>query len=327
LAEALPAIPWGYAASTGTADRADIEAMLVGSVERELGDFDPSSTPRLRFVQRIYTGLDGFPFERFPPPIRVAGNVGGYAPYVAEGAVALALAAARSTVAAHSLVAQGRLRPVPIASTFRGRTALILGYGSIGREIATRLVGFGMRVVGVNRTGRMMPGVDAIYPSDRLDDALGEADVVFEARPLTRATRGSLGAAQFARMRPAAILVNVGRAGTIVEEALYQHLRDHPEFRAALDVWWDEGFAEGQLGRRFPWTDLPNLTGSPHNSGSVPEAEAYSLGRALENVHRFFRGEEPFYVADPDDYSDTVPPVPTAANRSPVSGGSSAHFR
>jgi phosphoglycerate dehydrogenase-like enzyme len=298
----LPEVAYGYARSTAPEAWGEVEALLVGSVERELGEFDVQTTPRLGFVQRVYTGLDSFPFDRFPPPIRVAGNVGGYAPFVAEGAVTLALAAARNTVLAHRAVVEGRLRPSPVSRTLRGKTALILGYGSIGREIAVRVAGLGMRVLGLTRTGRMAPGVEAMYPADRLDEALRVADVIFEARPLTRATRGSLGAAQLAQMRPSAILVNVGRAGTIEESALYQHLRDHPEFRAGLDVWWEEDHSGGRIGQRFPWADLPNLTASPHNSGAVPEAGPFGLARALENLGRFFRGAEPLFVADRAEY-------------------------
>jgi phosphoglycerate dehydrogenase-like enzyme len=306
--ELLPDLPWGYAARTPPAQWGSVEVLLVGSVERELGTFSVGSTPRLRFVQRVYTGLDQFPFERFPPPIQIAGNVGGYAPFVAEEAMALALAAARATVAAHAMVAQGRMRPAPPETTLRGRTALILGYGAIGREIAARLAGFGVRVVGLNRDGREAPGVVAMYPADHLDDALAEADLVFEARPLTQATRGTIGAAQLAKMRPNAIVVNIGRAATIDEEALYRHLKDHPTFRAGLDVWWDEDFGVGQVSRRFPWTELPNLTASPHAAAAVPEATVYALRLALANVQRFFRGETPRFLADRAEY----PSGPTA---------------
>jgi phosphoglycerate dehydrogenase-like enzyme len=298
----LPDVPFGYAAEVDAARRGDVEAILVGSVERELGVFDATTTPRLRFVQRAYTGLDGFPFPQFPPPIRIAGNVGGFAPFVAEGAVTLALASARSTLAGHRMVVEGKLRPPPPGATFRGKTALILGYGSIGREIARRLAGFDLRILGLNRSGRMAPGVEAMYPAERLTEALAEADVIFEVRPLTRSTRGSIGPAQLAAMRPSAIFVNVGRAATVQEAALFEHMQQHPGFRAALDVWWDEGFGDGRLGRAFPWADLPNLTGSPHSSGAVPEAGPYGLSLALENLARFFRGEEPQFVADPHDY-------------------------
>jgi len=315
IAAELPGVSWGYASAVDDPHRANVEAILVGSVERELGAFDAATTPRLRFVQRAYTGLDAFPFDRFPPPIRVAGNVGGFGPYVAEGAVTLALASARSTLAAHRMVVEGRLRPPPTGVTFRGKTALILGYGAIGREIAARLAGFDLRVLGLNRNGRMAPGVAAMYPAERLDEALGEADVVFEVRPLTRFTRGSIGPAQLAAMRPTAIFVNVGRAGTVQEAALFEHLQKNPGFRAALDVWWDEGFGNGRLGRSFPWADLPNLTGSPHSSGAVPEAGPYGLALALQNLGRFFRGEEPQFVADRNEY-DTGP----ATADSPTAG-------
>jgi phosphoglycerate dehydrogenase-like enzyme len=304
VARALPRIPWGYARGTDLARRGAVEAILVGSVERELGDFDSRSTPHLRLVQQIYTGLDGFAFERFPVPIQVAGNVGGFGPFVAEHAVALALSSARALVPAYLQVAKGQLRPAPLNSTLVGRTALILGYGEIGREIAARLSGFYVRVIGLNREGRMRPGVVAMFPADRLEEALEEADVIFDVRPLTRASRGSLGPVQFGRMRPEAIYVNVGRAGTVQEEALYRHLSDHPNFRAAMDVWWEEGFADGRLPHRFPWTDLPNFTGTPHSAAGAPEAREYALDRALANLARFFRGEAPLYLARREDYSE-----------------------
>jgi phosphoglycerate dehydrogenase-like enzyme len=324
LEEALPGVPYAFAREVPPPSLRDVEALLVGSVERQLGAFDRSATPRLRFVQRAFTGLDTFPFSMFPPPIRVAGNVGGYAPFVAEGAVALALAAARSLVEADRRVREGRLRPTPEGVTLRGKTALVLGYGSIGREIAARLDGFGARVVGLNRTGRMAPGVAAMFPADRLREALAEADFVFEARPLTQATRCSIGAAELACLRPSAVLVNVGRAGTIDEEALFRHLKEHPDARAGLDVWWGEDYGTGTIAPHFPWADLPNLVGSPHSSSEVPEATAYGLARAIENVARFFRGEEPLFLANPDEYPAAAPArnenPSGAAPRAPASG-------
>jgi phosphoglycerate dehydrogenase-like enzyme len=302
LASLLPEVAWTYVDRMGAADWGSVEALLVGSIDRELGSFDPGRTPRLVFVQRIYTGLDGFPFERFPETVRVAGNVGGFGPYVAEHAVMLALGAAHSVVPSHRMVGEGLLRPPPSQFSLRGRTALILGYGAIGREIAVRLGPFGVRRVGLNRSGRMGPEVEAVYPAYRLDEALADADLVFDVRPLTRETRGSLGTDQFARMRPDAVYINVGRAGTVDEEALYRHLREHPGFRAALDVWWSEDYVQGTLGQRFPWTELPNFLGSPHSAGAVPGAEEYSLRNAVANLQRFFSGATPQWVVDRSEY-------------------------
>src|SRR5208282_4618893 len=302
LSEHLPGVEWRYAAKSPAREWEEVEAMLLGSVERELGDLEVRSLPRLRFVQRVYTGMDGVPFDRFPERVRFAGNVGAYAPFVAEHAVALALAAARELPRAHALVQAGTLRPPPVQRLLWERTAVILGYGEIGRAIAARLGGFETRIVGLNRSGRAAPGCNEMFPSDRLIDAVKEGDFVFDARPLTRATEGSIGESVLASMKSTAVFINVGRAGTVREEALYRHLVTHPDFRAALDVWWHEDFASGRLDNRFPFAGLPNLVGTPHSAGFGPGVETYVLERAVANLARFFGGEEPLYVVDRSEY-------------------------
>lgn len=302
ISERLPGVPWTFSESSSPAEWRPVEAMLVGALERELPQYDATSTPHLSFVQRIYTGMDGFPFARFPETVKLAGNVGAYAPFVAEHAVALALAASRSLLSAHAQVARGALRPPPDQRLLYGRTAVLLGYGEIGRAIAARLAGFGMRIVGVNRTGRMTAGCDGMYPAEAIAEAVAVGDLVIDVRPLTVATRGSVNAALLAHFRPEATYVNVGRALTVDEAALYQHLKDHSGFRAGLDVWWEEDFEKGTISRRFPFTDLPNFVGTPHSAGFGRGVEEYVLARALENLGRYFRGEPPLYVADRKEY-------------------------
>jgi len=302
LGRQLPTIGWEYVSEGSPSRWKDVEAMLLGSVERELVGVNARALPHLRFVQRVYTGMDGVPFERFPDRVRFAGNVGGYAPFVAEHAVALALAAARELPRAHALAAAGKLRPPPVQRLLWKRTAVILGYGEIGRAIAARLAGFETRIVGLNRTGRAAPGCSEMFAADRLIDAVKEGDFVFDARPLTRATEGSIDASVLSAMKTTAVFINVGRAGTVREEALYQHLSSHPDFRAALDVWWHEDFASGRLEHQFPFADLPNLVGTPHSAGFGPDVEQYVLERAVANLARFFGGEEPRYVIDRSEY-------------------------
>jgi phosphoglycerate dehydrogenase-like enzyme len=302
LNRGLPGVPWCYAGPEGRGTWDSVEALLVGSVERELGPFESKSTPRLEFVQRLYTGVDGFPFDRFPEQVRIAGNVGGYAPFVAEHAVMLALAAARALVPVQVQVRAGALRPAPEVRLLFGRTAVILGYGEIGRAIARRLAGFEMRIVGMNRSGRTAPGCSTMFSAEHLTEAVAEGDVVFDARPLTVSTAATMGDGQFAAMRPDAIYVNVGRAGTVDEEALYRHLTSHPGFRAALDVWWEEDYAHGTFASRFPLAGLPNFVGTPHCAGFGPSVEAYVLERAIENLARYFRGEAPLYIVDRREY-------------------------
>ena len=279
-----------------------VVAWLVGSIDRELPAWTFDRTPRLRFVQRLFTGLDDFPFDRFPESVRIAGNVGAYAPFVAEHAVALLLAVTHNVIANWEKVRAGQLRP-PVSNRYlAGRTVLILGYGEIGRAVARLSRPFGPTVEAVTRSGRSEPTLARTYPADRLADALGSADAVVECRPLTDATRGSLDGSMLARMRRGAILVNVGRAATVNPAALFARLTAEPEFRAAFDVWWEEDFEGGSIRHPFPFGTLPNFLGSPHVAGIGAEPRSRSFRMAAENLHRFFSGETPRHLADRGEY-------------------------
>ena len=103
-------------------------------------------------------------------------------------------------------------------------------------------------------------------------------------------------------MKDDAILVNIARGKLIVEDDLFDHLKAHPKFRAALDTWWT--YPDAKEGRPFhrPFQDLPNLVMTPHVAASVPGQRARAMEAALENVVRFLRGEKPRNVIDPTEY-------------------------
>ena len=302
IAAQLPAIPMVFASANPAGPWPGVEAMLTGALERELPQWDASKAPDLKFVQRLYTGLDGFPFDRFPPTVKVAGNVGAFAPYVAEQAITLTLALLRNLPLAMDRVKAGQLRPVPESRTLVGQTVLLLGYGEIARAIAARLRPFGTVIEGVNRDGSARDGCDRMFPASGLGAALTRADVAIDCRPLTVATRNSVGASELGHMKPNALYVNVGRAGTVDEAALFAHLRSHPDFRVGLESWWQEDYAKGTLGSRFAFATLPNFLGTPHNAGFVAGSRPGVLHAALINLVRFFAGQPPKYVADPAEY-------------------------
>jgi phosphoglycerate dehydrogenase-like enzyme len=303
IATRLAGVPVAYAADGGALGRSGVEAMLTGNLVRELPAIMPEALPDLRFVQTLYTGVDGFPFDRIPDRAKVAGNVGAYAPFVAEHAVALLLSLARGIPEGHRQVAGGRLRPTEPLTHLGGRRVLLVGYGAIAREVAERLRPFGAELVGVNRSGATRPGVDRMLPVGELLAALPTADAVIDTLPLTRATRGVFDDRAFGAMRPDALFVNVGRAATVDPAALERRLAGHPRFRVGLDVWWGEDFVRGTVELPFPLDRYPNLIGSPHRAGVVPEARAVVLERALDNLARYFAGEPPRYVADRAEYA------------------------
>lgn len=307
IPEVLPGVPWEYLDPNRPGNWDSVRAMLFEDVRHEFAAFDPRMTPGLRFVQQLSTGLDRFPFERFPTSIAVAGNVGGFAPYVAEHAVMLALAAARDLHTARAMIGEGRLRPAPRERTLIDATAVILGYGAIGRAIAERLVPFGARIVGVSRRGDPAPGAVQMFPASRLREAVSVGSFVFETRPLTRSTVGTIGPAELAAMRPDAVFVNVGRARTVDRTALYEHLATHPEFRAGFDVWWEEDYLHRTLSNAQEFGRLPNFYGTPHCADSFDESHRRALRMALENVARFFRDGHPLFVGDRAEYEGIGP--------------------
>ncbi len=97
-------------------------------------------------------------------------------------------------------------------------------------------------------------------------------------------------------MKPSAILINAARAQIINEEALYNHLKTHTDFYAGIDTWWIEPFSGAEFRVNYPFFDLPNILGSPHNSPIVPGALAEGMRRAIQNINLFLQGKQPDHI-------------------------------
>jgi phosphoglycerate dehydrogenase-like enzyme len=143
--------------------------------------------------------------------------------------------------------------------------------------------------------------VDWIETPERLNELLEAADVLVISAPLTRATRGLIGAAELHRMKDDAILVNLARGEIVQERPLYDHLVKNPRFTACIDAWWIEPVRHGEFRIDQPFLDLPNVIASPHNSAQGTGAHNISLRRAVENCRRALTGEAPFHVIGLDE--------------------------
>ena len=119
-------------------------------------------------------------------------------------------------------------------------------------------------------------------------------------------------------MKPPAILVNVARGAILDEGALYEHLRRNPEFGAGIDAWWREPSTAGAFETDYPFFELPNLIGSPHNSALVPDILQHSARLAAANVHRYLRGVPVTGVVHRDDYQRAAQPVRGAGTPDPA---------
>jgi phosphoglycerate dehydrogenase-like enzyme len=277
-------------------------ALIGWQLDQELPAGALQASPRLEFIQLLSAGADGTEFAAIPERIVLASNVGAYAEPIAEHVMAMALALARRLPQRHAAMARGEFPHEELLHTLRGAVCAILGFGGIGTATAALMRAFGARVYAVNSSGRTAEPTDFTGTLADLDHVLAAADVLVIALPLTRATRSLIGARELRLMKPAAIIVNVARAAIVDERALYEHLRDNPEFCAGIDTWWHEPGPGTAFHTDYPFFSLPNVIGSPHNSGMVAGVEQTAARRAAENVRRHLRGEPVTGLVRREDY-------------------------
>lgn len=276
------------------------DVLFVWNWGREIRPGEGRRLPT-RFVQLVSAGADHLPFDQLPAGALVASNVGAYAEPMAEHALAMILALRKRLPQSHAELAAG-VWDQSLTRWLRGSVCGIIGFGGIGKATARRLQALGARVHAVNSSGRTTEPVEFIGTLDDLDAVLDVSDVVVLALPLTSRTRGLIGRPQLRRMKPDATLVNVARGAIVEEDALYEHLRAHQEFSAGLDVWWSEPFHHGEFRVDHPFLELPNVLGSPHNSGLAPGVFEEALEMAASNIRRFLSGQAVTGVVRADDY-------------------------
>jgi phosphoglycerate dehydrogenase-like enzyme len=174
-------------------------------------------------------------------------------------------------------------RPTP---ELRGATLLVLGLGRIGTEVARLAKALGMHTIGINRSGvSASPHVDETHAPRHLLDLLPVADAIVVALPLTDETREMVGVEALRRIKPGAILINVGRGGAVDEPALVAALRERRLRGAALDVFAAEPLAAGS-----PLWELPNVLISPHAAALSEHERVVEL--FAENLSRYMHGDE-----------------------------------
>jgi phosphoglycerate dehydrogenase-like enzyme len=267
------------------------EAVLALNLADEIPDGAFAESSRLRFVQLLSAGVDTVDFSALPDGLTVASNAGAYSVAMSEHVMAMTLSLAKRLPQRHAALAAGRFDKWQPSLTLHGTICGILGLGGIGTATARLMAAFGARVHAINRSGRSSEYAEFTGTLADLDQVLAVADVLVIALPLTQATRGLIGARELALMKPTAMVVNVARGPLIDQGALYEHLRTHPDFGAGIDTWWDEPTGDAPFRTDYPFFDLPNLIGSPHNSSIVAGAMVSAARLAAENVHRHLRDE------------------------------------
>lgn len=191
-----------------------------------------------------------------------------------------------------------------------GKVLGLIGYGHIGSLVARRAQAFGMQVHAVSRSGRA-PGADRAGTIADLHAMLRTADFVVIACPLTDETRGLIGRAELAAMKPTAILINIGRAAVVDEDALYDALKQQRIGGATLDVWYQYPTPEAPdaLPARHPFESLPNVHCTVHSSAWTHETIERRLTVIAANLKRLHLGEPLLNVIRPGSPATGARPI------------------
>jgi phosphoglycerate dehydrogenase-like enzyme len=276
--------------------------LLAEDFPREVPPDEYPRLERVQLIQLLSAGADQMPFADLPPRMVIAANVGAYALPMAEHVLGMTLALAKRLCLQSQKLRRGEFDHVTPNRLLCGLTAGILGFGGIGRATARLLRALGMRIRAINTSGSSSEPTDFIGTLHDLETVLRAGDVVVISLPLTRATRSLIGRQQLDWMKPDAILINVSRGAILEEDALYTHVWNHPDFLLGLDAWWTEPFTQGRFQTKYPFLDLPNVLGSPHNSGIVPGTALHAARQAAENIRRYLRGEKVAGLVRREDY-------------------------
>lgn len=270
----------------------------------------PEQAPRLRWIQFHWAGLD----HALEEPIlrredmNITSMSGASASQLAEHALLMMLALGHHIP---ELFAQQRKAEWPSGRwelftphELRGSTVGIVGYGSIGRQIARLLQTFGAKVLATKRdirhpedTGYTVEGlgdppgdlVNRLYPPQALGSMLKECDYVVVTLPRTKETRGLIGGKELAALKPGAYLVDISRGEIVDQNALIPLLRERKIAGAALDV-----FPVEPLPADSPLWKLSNVIITPHIAGFSAEYDERAAELFAQNLHRYLE-ELPLY--------------------------------
>jgi phosphoglycerate dehydrogenase-like enzyme len=241
---------------------------------------------RLRLIQTAGAGVDSvLPAPDLPESVCITNARGVHAAHMSEFAIALLLAVAKRLPLAMQRQREHEWRAY-LPRTLEGATLGVLGLGAIGEAVARKASALGMRVIGTRRSGEPSKFAERVYPPAGTDEVLARSDAVVVLLPLTPETRGLLGRERLARMRPAALLVNLARGGIVDEEALVEALRDKRLAGAAFDV-----FADEPLPAESPLWSAPNFLVTPHIAGLIGDYVDRLLPIFVENIRRLERGQ------------------------------------
>jgi phosphoglycerate dehydrogenase-like enzyme len=282
---------WGFDLEDYAEHARSADAMITYRFPKETLARD---APQLKLLQILGAGVDYLlPLDWVPPAVTMLTNSGAHVPKAAQSALmALLMLNARLPLLVTSQKRHEWNRV--FTTTLAGKTLLIVGVGRIGGGAAEHAKAFGMRVIGVRKSGGAHSACDEMHGSEALHALLPRADFVLLNAALTPETRFLFGPREFGLMPRGAGFVNMSRGGLVDPAALDAALRSGQLGGAILDVTYPE-----PPPKDWPYFDTPNLIITPHVlSDDLEEYVPRTLELFFGNVRRLFNGEPLTNVVD-----------------------------
>jgi len=230
--------------------------------------------------------------------IAVGNTPGVLTDATADFAFALMMSAGRRVVEAEKYTREGKWKTwgpsTLLGVDFAGATLGIIGFGRIGKAMARRATGFGMRILIYDPTAQPPAGVIKV----NLDTLFSESDFVSIHTPLTDETRNLINAEAFSKMKPTAVLINTARGEIVDQDALYDALKNRKIFAAGIDVTVPE-----PLPPNHPLFELDNLIICPHIASASTSTRENMSVIAAGNLLAGLRGDRLPYSVNPEIYS------------------------
>jgi len=277
-------------------DRDGLLCMITDAVDEEL----LGRAPRLKMIANMGVGYNHIDIAAATRRgIPVSNTPGVLTDATADLAFTLILAVARRVVEGDRRVREGKFKLwapfLFLGREVSGKTLGIVGFGRIGRAVARRAAGFGMRVLYHNRS-RLTPAEERESPAEYADlnTLLAQADFVSLHVPLSGETRHLIGAAELSRMKPTAYLINTARGPVVDEVALLATLQRGMIAGAGLDVYENEPALTPGL------ADLPNVVLLPHVGSATLETRTAMAAMAARNLIAGLDGQRPPNLVNPE---------------------------
>ena len=275
----------------------------IGDADAFVGNITPEQVragKNIKWVQVMSAGVEQVLFKSGGTDLRDSGivltnNKVVQGPEIADHALAMLLALSRDlpTFWANKQSETWQQRQLK-GIELNGRTAVIIGMGGIGMQIATRAWAFGMNVIGVDPEDKpFSPMIKKIVKPDQLDDVIPEADVVFISAPDTPKSHKMMGPREFDLMKKDSYFIAVSRGGVYDMPSLVKALDEHKLAGAGVDVVDPEPLPQGHALWKFP-----NAMITPHIAGRSDKDRGRMVGIISENIRRFVDGRTLVNVVD-----------------------------